>query len=187
LITPTFTVHYLFLARRISFLSFTYLLPCCPHITITHILTYCYPPHRSLTATQIVTTPPVYASQFGPRPQCVHDTIFPTPSLANFLNNNMERVPIDRLGAVYQTCIVCSTSMCDRLHYFQSPRCRQVLKPYPTQAYQEALRHQNAKTPPQAASEPTDDRCSDASRCEVAVRVTRPGCRHVFESRCLMR
>jgi hypothetical protein len=115
-------------------------------------LTSCY--RRSLIRPIMSPPRPSTPPQFGPRPQCVHDTIFPTPSLANFLNNNIERVPIDRLGTIHQTCFVCATSMCDRLHYFQFPLCRVVPKPQVTQAHQEALRCQNARKPPKPLPSP---------------------------------
>jgi hypothetical protein len=130
-------------------------------------------------------TPP----QFGPRYQSVHDTIFPTPSLANFLNNNIERIPIHRLSYIHQTCIVCSAPLCDRPHYLPYPLSKKVPPPAPTQAHKEALKEQqrrSRRSPRQPAPEPTVYLCPNQGRCELAVRVTTKNCFHVFGTHCLV-
>jgi hypothetical protein len=123
---------------------------------------------------------PLTPTQYGPRPQSVQDLIFPVPSLVNFLNNNLEHIPIDQLGLAHRQCIVCLNGMCDELHRtdpVNSSPTQPPLTRAPNLPGQPAAEHE---------SEPTSDPCPDRSKCEIAVRVTRPGCYHIFGSRCLV-
>jgi hypothetical protein len=144
----------------------------------THTHTHTQQPDMSNSASSRPITPP----QYGPRPQSVQDLISPVPSLVNFLNNNLERIPINQLGAAHRQCIVSLNRMCDEVHHLNPPDLT------PTQPQAPQTRAPNAPGQPAPGQEPesTPDLCPDRTKCEIAVRVTRPGCCHIFGSRCLI-
>jgi hypothetical protein len=132
---------------------------------------------------------------FGPRAQTVNDFVLPTPPLANFLNSNLRIISIDELGEEHEDCIICKKRMCDSIRTSTSSTeiHRPILHtpaPSPEPAYQNTA-DVSSPSPSiplslsSAGSDNDEDHCPNRVTCEVAVRITRPGCGHIFGSRCL--
>lgn len=180
--------------------SSTMLLPSHPH-TI-------HPPHH---APSIMSPRPSHPSSprrtFGPRPRLIIDILYPLPSLAYFLANFIERVPIARLGPIHRRCIFCQTRMCNEMH-LPLPRHPPAptdgdneiddegqenppLPPSPSRTVRKHPRDTKPCLPIYPAQIPlppshTPDTCPDCRRCEIAIRITVPECGHVIGSRCLV-
>lgn len=144
-------------------------------------------PERSVASTRPSRSPrPTHPRTFGPRARCVHDMIHQPPTFVYFLNTHVTPALASRLDIVRQECSGCMQRMCDTLHV-PSPlpacppappqntgRIQFILKRAP------AKRHFNGPSMP-----PPLDPCPNDSMCEVAVKITKPGCGHVVGSRCL--
>jgi hypothetical protein len=57
-------------------------------------------------------TPPI----FGPRPQTFSDLVNSSPSVATYLNINLDVIPIAQLGIKRKDCIMCKKRMSDEYH-----------------------------------------------------------------------
>lgn len=191
----------------------TYLHSCIPNLPPCfshHIPTHIHPSHHAPAIMPSRPAHPTIPRTFGPRPRIITDILFPTPSLAYFLANSLERVPIARLSPVHRRCIFCQARMCSEMH-LPLPRTRPAAPapdddndndndeepenpPLPPSPSCPVPKHPRDTIPRLCVNpaaivlppSPAPDTCPDRSRCEIAVRVTMPGCGHVIGSRCLV-
>jgi hypothetical protein len=65
---------------------------------------------------QVCSTKPTSPRAHGPWAQTVLDILYLTPSLAFWLNNQLEHIPLNLLAAAHQSCNICYIRMCDDIH-----------------------------------------------------------------------
>lgn len=148
---------------------------------------------------QVCSTNPTSPRAHGPWAQTVLDILYPTPSLAFWLNNQLEHIPLNRLAAARQSCNMCYKRMCDDIH----PPKRSVIQPPPPLPRAPtspgklkrlpnrlSTRYRYVRSPNMPSAPPPpmgDDICPDCANCEMAVRVMTDGCGHIFGSTCLLK
>jgi hypothetical protein len=151
----------------------------------------------------------------GSRPQTTQDLNFLPPSLVAFLNNYLERIPLARLGGGHRRCVVCLGRMCDEQHDQGPVVTMAVLAARPPAAGQPQHPGLNPSGQPDVPGHPfppnppaqphpagqqdppgqpnpppqafhTHPTCPNPGRCEIAVRVSRFDCGHIFGSHCVV-
>jgi hypothetical protein len=133
---------------------------------------------------------PLSSQPLTSRARIVDDCVFPIPSLAFFLNNNL--IPRSNYEGRLK-CSYCSRQTCGNIHLAMlptpAPSPEQVIRP--TQRIHKPRKPNRSHKPHESheshelALPSDDDECPDRARCEVALQVTTPGCGHVFGSKCL--
>lgn len=123
---------------------------------------------------------PLLSQPTRSRARIVDECIFPTPSLAYFLNNNLIPWSNDE-GRL--RCSYCSRPTCDNIHLAVMPT--PAPSPEQVRRIHKSQKSHRLQKPHRSALPSDDDECPDCARCEVALQVTAPGCGHVFGSKCL--
>lgn len=148
-------------------------------------------PQRAISDSSLRRNPkPTTQRPCGPHAQTVDDLIHSPPNFAYFLNTYVQPTRASQLGIGCQDCCGCHKHMCDEIHiplpcspYQPTPLVLPTQNPGRIQCLPNRKPVKQWLNGPDAPS--TRDVCPDRTNCEVAVKITTPGCGHIFGSRCL--
>lgn len=151
------------------------------------------PKHHQRNVSAPRSPTPTAPRSFGPRAQTVHDLDHRPPTFTYFLNTHIKPAVASRLDIAHQECSGCHRRMCDEIHAPQpAPVCLPRPPPLPprnTGRIQCIPDRLPTKRRPNGPGVPRPllpaNVCPDYAKCEVAVRISTPGCGHVLGSRCL--